>query len=115
MPDLRSTHGEDYYKEIRKKRVTPSEGTIQKLSKTKRKELSKQGHAARWGVKVKGGSRETPITITHKEDGIIVHCDHAGSYIDEVPSDTSDNPTMIKTRVCNKCPAVQDRDGKWEQ
>lgn len=51
MPDLRLKYGEDYYKNIRKKRVTPSEGTIQKLTPEQRKQMSVKGNAARWGKK----------------------------------------------------------------
>lgn len=51
MPDLRLTHGEDYYRNIRKKRVTPSKGNIQNLTEEEKKTLSKKGHEARWSKK----------------------------------------------------------------
>lgn len=51
MVDLRAKYGDDYYKKIRQKRITPATGTIQNLDEQKRKELSKKGHEARWQQK----------------------------------------------------------------
>lgn len=48
MTDLRLKYGDQYYKDIRKKRVTPAEGTIQNLTAKQKKALSKKGHQARW-------------------------------------------------------------------
>lgn len=54
MPDLRKIYGENYYKEIRSKRVAPAKGTIQNLSDEERKALSQKAHEARWGKKKEG-------------------------------------------------------------
>jgi len=48
MPDLREKYGENYYKDIRKKRIVPARGYIQTLSPSDRKIMSQKGHATRW-------------------------------------------------------------------
>lgn len=48
MPDLRLTKGDDYYKNIRKLRTTPSEGSFQHMPKKRVKQLSKEALDKRW-------------------------------------------------------------------
>jgi len=53
MTDLRLKYGEDYYKELRKKRKTKPTGRIQNLSDDEKKALSKKALQSRWGKKEK--------------------------------------------------------------
>lgn len=76
-------------------------------------------------ITVKRQYVETPITVTWKEDGLIMHCNHAGAdYIDEdvtsihTNSRTGELETTDSSMVvlaCDKCPAwFDDLYGGWQ-
>lgn len=69
-------------------------------------------------IAIKQISREEPITVTSKLDGMIVDCNHAGAdyeelFFDDYYGDEKSRIYMQKQYNCDKCTAVSVDGHEW--
>lgn len=72
------------------------------------------GQATR--IKVRGISIAEDVSVTFKEDGIIVDCNHAGTHTEMLTSYAGmDEEFTAETTVCDGCGAQLLADGVWSE